>query len=259
MALGADAVSGDLTHVESYRHVVRGADAIVHLGFDYRTAAETDRLSIDGFLEATEDRESHLVYTSGMWVVGDTGGATVGDDASTDHPAEIVAWRSDHERRFLAGHGAGRTASVVRPGHVYGRGGGLTARMFATAVRSGEAEFVGEGSAFWSNIHVDDLARLYAAVVEAGDGGVYQAVDGTPERTAIVAEAASRAAGAEGRTRSVPLDQARQKMGAFADAMCLDQKLSAPRARSLGWEPEYVSFTSSADVAFAEWDAARSR
>ena len=36
---------------------------------------------------------------------------------------------------------------------------------------------------------------------------------------------------------TVPLDEARKKLGAYADALALDQRVRGPRARSLGWSP----------------------
>ena len=256
-SLGAAAAIGELATPRRYRGPAGRADVIVHLGFDYSDPVATDALAIDTFLEATEGREATFVYTSGMWVVGDTGGATVGDDAPTDHPARIVAWRVPLERRVLEASKGGRVTAVVRPGHAYGLGGGITTRMFSTAAKTGVAEYVGDGTNHWSNIHVDDLARLYRTVVESGVGGVYQAVDGTPETVASMAAAVSRAAGGDGSTRSIPLEKAREKLGPMADAMCLDQLLAAPAALGLGWRPEHPSFTGSVDRSFEEWRAAQ--
>lgn len=51
------------------------------------------------------------------------------------------------------------------------------------------------------------------------------------------AEAASRSAGADGKT--VPLEEARKTMGPFADALALDQQISGERPkRVLGWSPK---------------------
>ena len=53
-----------------------------------------------------------------------------------------------------------------------------------------------------------------------------------------IAEAASFGADAGGRTQSWPLDEARQKLGPFADALVLDQQASGKKAqRELGWKP----------------------
>jgi len=57
-------------------------------------------------------------------------------------------------------------------------------------------------------------------------------------RVRDVAEAASRAAGANGEVEMVPIEEARKTMGPFADALALDQQISGGRAqRVLNWQP----------------------
>jgi hypothetical protein len=45
--------------------------------------------------------------------------------------------------------------------------------------------------------------------------------------------------------RHVPLKEARAKMGAYADALALDQRVRSPRARALGWSPSLHSVAGS--------------
>lgn len=255
--LGATPHAGDLLEPESYREAAGGADAIVHAAFDYDQTQEGDRAALDTFLQATAGRESRLLYTSGCWVVGDTGGELVGDDASTDDPAPLVRWRVPQERRVVDANEGGRTATVVRPGMVYGGEGALTARMFRTASENGAAEYIGDGMNHWSMIHVEDLAALYAVLLERSEGGIVQAVDGVPVRVGQAAVAASHACGGGGATVSVPVEKAREKLGPVADALLLDQRLAAPTALALGWAPERTSFMEAAESACAEWRASR--
>jgi len=63
-------------------------------------------------------------------------------------------------------------------------------------------------------------------------------VNGPSRPVRDIAAAASRAAGAGGRTMAWPLEQAREKLGAYADALVLDQQASGRRAKELlGWKP----------------------
>lgn len=254
--LGAAVHPGDLGDPSTYADAAAGADAVIHAAFDYSAAVEADQAALDALLAATA-AGGRLIYTSGCWVVGDTGGEVAGDDYETDHPAELVAWRVPRERKVLDAAAAGRIAAVIRPGMVYGRSGSLTARLFETAVEAGASEYVGPGTNHWSMIHVEDLADLYALVLESGTTGIIQAVDGEPATVETIASAASRAAGAGGATTSVAVEKARERIGAMADALCLDQKLSAPNARALGWEPTRMSFVAGAGRAYAEWVASR--
>ncbi len=229
---------------------------MIHAAFDYTAAVEADRVAVETLLASTSGRGAPFVYTSGCWVLGDTAGHLLGEDAPTDRPAEIVAWRVERERQVLDANGKGGPAAVVRPGVVFGRGGGMTARMFATARDRGAAELVGDGSNHWSLIHVDDLAGLYRAIVESGAGGVFHGVDDAPLHVEQVAKAASRAAGSGGAIHSLPLEAAREKLGPVADALCLDQTLCAPASRALGWRPALGSFTEAAPTSWEEWSAA---
>ena len=255
-ALGASVHPGDLLDGSTYLEAARAADGVIHAAFDYEATAEGDREALDTLLDGTADRASPFIYTSGCWVVGDTGGRAAGDDASTEHPAPLVAWRVPHERRVLDEAAGGRRASVVRPGMVYGHEGALTARLFQTAASDGAAEYIGDGENHWSMIHVEDLARLYRVTLTRSDGGMVQAVDGRPLKVARVAEAASEAAGAGGETRPIPVEAAREKLGPVANALCLDQRLVAPAARAMGWSPDRASFARAAGDAFREWRAA---
>ncbi|MGH7541292.1 MAG: NAD-dependent epimerase/dehydratase family protein, partial [Gemmatimonadota bacterium] len=241
--LGATPHAGGLADPGSYRKAAAAAHARVHMAFDYAAPRETDRIAVETLLAADGDEGGGcFVYTSGCWVLGDTGGEVAGEDAAVDEPAEIVSWRVGHERVVLAGAGPESATAVVRPGVVYGRGGGLTSHLFESATRSGAAEFVGAGRNHWSVVHVDDLAALYRRLVEGRARGVFHGVDGVPMRVEEVAREASSAAGAGGATRSVPVERAREKLGGVADALCLDQRLAAPRSLAFGWTPRRPSF-----------------
>ena len=66
-----------------------------------------------------------VVYTSGVWVLGDTSGAAAGE--APLHPPALVAWRPDHEKLIQLDAGRGRTlrTAVIRPGIVYGGARGI--------------------------------------------------------------------------------------------------------------------------------------
>ena len=256
---GVRPIEGELNDPDSYRASASSADAIVHAAFDYATGARGDAAALDALLgAAASGRPGSLLYTSGCWVLGDTGDAVAGEDAATDQPAENVTWRVGHERRVLDAASEALATAVIRPGIVYGGSGSLTAPMFETATRNGAAEFIGDGTNHWSLVHLADVARLYRAVLEEQARGVFHAVDGTPLPVGEVAAAASRAAGAGGATRSVPQDQAREQHGPMADAMCLNQRMAATRSEALGWRPSHASFVEAAGVACREWNASRS-
>jgi nucleoside-diphosphate-sugar epimerase len=151
----------------------------------------------------------------------------------------LAAWRPEAEHIALTGGGM-----VIRPAVVYGRAGGIPAMLVQSARETGAARYIGDGENRWPLVHVEDLAELYVLALEkAKPGSIYMAADGPSYRVREIAEAASYAADAAGATQAVPLEEARKQYGAaFADALVLDQQISAEKAkRELGWKPHGAS------------------
>ncbi|MFP3938757.1 MAG: NAD-dependent epimerase/dehydratase family protein [Thermoanaerobaculia bacterium] len=257
---GVQPVVGDLGDPGTWRREAARAEGLVHAAFDYGAddPVERDGLAIDGLLSAATEGNSHrtFVYTSGVWVLGNTGDDPADETWEPAEPLDLVAWRPAHEQAVLD---AGRrvTPAVVRPGVVYGERRGLMVRFFQSAENEGASSYIGDGRNRMALIHRDDNARLYREILEKAASGMFHAVDGTPITMAEVAVEAGRAAGAPGEPRSVPLEEARQELGPVADALCLDQVVAARRsAEVLGWAPRYRSFREGAAPAYREWKGA---
>ena len=140
---------------------------------------------------------------------------------------------------------------------MYGGSGSLTARWFETAAHSGAAEIVGDGAQRWSMIHLDDLADLYVRAVESGRGGeVFNATDRSRSTVLACAQAASRAAGAEGRVVKTSIADAAKKLGAFAECLGFDQHIDSSKAvRLLGWQPRHAGFVDEVERLHSSWRA----
>src|SRR5207253_10567569 len=100
----------------------------------------------------------------------------------------------------------------------------------------------------------EDVARLYRMIGEKHARGIFHAVENEPLRVVDIARLCSEAAGADGKTRSIPLDEARKTMGLAADALTEDRPAAAPRARALGWRDEW-NFSEMVSQAYREWSA----
>lgn len=252
--LGARPLVADLRDTDSYREEAGEADAVIHMAAEDSDARPSvDRTAVDTLLSACGEGEpSVMVYTSGCFVLGETGDSPAGEDASTEGAPEMVAWRPDHERLVLEAASDGLATAVIRPGMVYGGKGGMFATFFASAEERGAAEFVGDGANRWSPVYRGDVARLYRMVVEEAGRGVFHCAE-PAELVGKLAMAASRAAGAGGSTERIRVEDARAEMGAFADALTMDQVVGCRRAHEFGWEPEHPPFIESADAIYREW------
>jgi nucleoside-diphosphate-sugar epimerase len=234
---------GDLKEPGSLSEAAREFDAVIHTAStNDRDAPEADRATVEAILQSLEGTNKPFIYTSGVWVYGDTG-ARVADEESPLDPTPLVTWRPANERLVLDAARRGVRAIVIRPAIVYGRGGGIPASLVQAARQKGLVRFVGTGSNRWPQVHVDDLANLYVRALDAAPPAtILNAASGPSLRVLDVAEAASRAGGAAGRTESWPLEEARTHLGPYADALALDQQVSGEKAKKLlGWTPQSVS------------------
>jgi len=235
-AAGVRPVRGDLGDPASVGKPAGNADGVINLATTYDPAI--DGPAIDAILEALAGSNKPFIYTSGIWSHGNTG-TTVVDETSPLDPAEVVRWRVAVEDRVLAAAKRGVRSVVIRPAIVYGRGGGLPAGFVRSALEKGAAQYVGMGGNRWPLVQVDDLADLYLLALEKAPAGtLLLAVTSKSHRVAQLAEAASRGAGAGGVTVAWPLEEARQALGPYADALVLDQQATGKRAMDLlGWKP----------------------
>ncbi|GAB7328701.1 hypothetical protein MBLNU13_g00621t1 [Cladosporium sp. NU13] len=155
---------------------------------------------------------------------------------------------------------------VVMPPLVFGEGKGLFNRVSVqipvyveAALRRGQAVVVGEGSGELDHVQVEDLAELYAILVEEilenggerlprGKKAIVFASNGR-HTWMEVAQRVDRAVGGEGRAISVSLEEGAEAFKAYVDlvggedltelelGLCSNSRSVASVARGLGWKP----------------------
>ncbi|RPJ60701.1 MAG: NAD-dependent epimerase/dehydratase family protein [Acidobacteria bacterium] len=235
-AAAVQPVRGDLADAATVGAAARAADATISMAS--ASHAQVDGPAVDAILAALSGSDKPFIYTDGIWSFGDTGGV-VADEDTPPKPIPMVQWRlAVVERVLLATRLRIRTV-VIRPGMVYGRGGGIPAGFAESARKEGAARVVGTGENRWTMVHVEDLADLYLLALEQAPAGVLLVGVGVESvKVRELAAAASRGADADGRIFTWPLDEARMELGQHADALALDQQASGTRARKiLGWHP----------------------
>ncbi|HSY51843.1 MAG TPA: NAD-dependent epimerase/dehydratase family protein [Thermoanaerobaculia bacterium] len=239
--LGVAIVAGDLTSLPSLAGSLGDYDAFIHLAqANTSDAAALSRTALDVFTA----QRGFLVYTSGVWVCGNTDNEVV-DESTPPNPLPIVAWRPEQEQAALA---TGRSA-VLRPGCVYGGRQSLCRGWFEAAEKKQPVYLVGDGNNQWAMVNLHDLADCYVRIIEQSATGILHAVDDTNETLLGCALAAAPGSVIE----TIPIEVARQKSGAFADALAIDQRVSsAATRRKLGWSPSR-EFTSSLDEQWLEF------
>jgi nucleoside-diphosphate-sugar epimerase len=235
---GVVLIAGDLLSLPSLKEQLSGAyDAFIHTAQSKTDTAAADRAAVDTFTALG----GYFLYTSGVWVLGNNDHA---DEASDVNPLELVKWRPPHEELVL---GAG--GGVLRPGCVYGGKQSLLADWFAAAEQGRPLKLVGDGKNRWALVDIHDLADLYVRAVEQRATGVLHGIDSTD----ATLEECARAVAPNGTIEYTPLDAARQSLGAFADALAVDQRVSSSETRAkTGWSPRRT-FLDSIEEQWSEW------
>ena len=231
-------VTADIIDPASLKAPAQRADAVIYaVQYNGPNGEAVESAALRTLVDALAGSKKPLVFTSGVWIYGSTGNH-IADEHYVNCPTPLVAYRPTLERIVLDGVARGVRTVIIRPADVYGRGGGIPAMWIQSAKQNGAARFVGDGSSHWPVVHVDDLAQLYLlALTKAEAGSVYNAGDETAFTVREMAEAASYGAGAEGKTTAWPLEEARKTLGAFADALVLDMRITSRKAREeLQWQ-----------------------
>ena len=234
-ARGTTVVRADASQPQSLEAPVKQADAVVYaVAVTDADPAGVDSRALRAIRKALAGTEKTFVYLSSAWVYGETGDEPA-TERSRPKPPPLVMRRLEIEKAALDMTQLGVRALVVRPGIVFGRGNGIPAMFVQSARERGAATIVGDGVNRWATIGVRDLGELVALAVERGrPGRPYNAVDDGRFTQGEIARAASRGAGALGKTTHAP----EELMGSFGQCLALDQAISAELARTdLGWAP----------------------
>jgi nucleoside-diphosphate-sugar epimerase len=226
--LGATGVIGDLFDAGWLASELRNHDGLVHTaaGSDERDAALNDAV-IAAALDAFAGTDKPFVHTGGIWTYG-SGDSLV--ETAQPRPPALTSWRPAGEERVLTSDVRG---SVVQPGIVYGHGAGIPAMLSGGVGDDGRLTLVGSGDQHWTTVHVDDLADLYVRVLTQAPGGrAYIAASGDNPTVRELGEAVTADVVPE------PDEATLERLGAFGEALLLDQQATGGRARSeLGWSP----------------------
>jgi nucleoside-diphosphate-sugar epimerase len=237
---GVTPILGDLETLKSHRSATEGFDAYIHTAADSTAKRQDiDRRALDTLLAAASARAktapAAFVYTSGIWVLGSD--AQPLTESAQPNPPQLFGWRPVHEQMVLQAAGNRLRTAVIRPGVVYGGSRGIVSDLLKNAI-NGLIRVIGNGKNHWPLVYDRDLGDLYARVAAQPEAsGIFHANDEEDETVNTLVEAVVSHFSVPPDVRHVPLDEARKKMGNYADALALDQIVRSPRARALGWAP----------------------
>ena len=250
---------GDLNTSSNILRDIEAADIVIHCAFDPTQPAAAEK----PLLDAIAERPPKLfIYTSGVWVAGNWGNEVI-TESTPCKPIDLVKWRRAHEEKVLNINVPGKRMLVLRPGCVYGEGGGgdggLTSMWFGSA-KSGAIVYSGTGDNRWAMIHVRDLAHAYLLAAESDlTGKAINIVDDQRATVKEMALACAAAAAIPERIQSIGEEESYKRYGAFTQGLLIDQQVSNEEARKLlGWSPAHKGFIDDVDKYYGSWLAYQS-
>jgi nucleoside-diphosphate-sugar epimerase len=207
-ALGAELVAGDVTDRAAHERGLRGADAAIHLAAIYDIgvvdAAALEHTNIGGtaaFFDAVQSAHTaRAIYVSTTVALGPVA-AGIGDEASRNHPP----YSSEYERTKTEAHllavqaqQAGAPVIIVCPAYVYGPGDGGPGGRFLRDLLRGRVPALLTGPAWFSFVHVDDVADGIVRALDNGRVGESYVLSGEDATINDFAQLAAALAGARG-------------------------------------------------------------
>ncbi|MCB1509529.1 MAG: NAD-dependent epimerase/dehydratase family protein [Hyphomicrobiaceae bacterium] len=247
-ARGLTPVLGDLDAADVLAREAKAADAVVH------TAHADHAPSAEALVGALRGSGKLYLHTSGSSIVGTQAGGEflepVYDEATPFTPSPGRAPRVALNEKILASTADNVRAVIIAPSLIYGlgRGAGLHSMqvpwLITLAKKYGEARHIGSGGNRWANVHIDDLADLYALALEKAPAGAFYYAENGENSMQEVCAAISRMLGFGGSTVSMTVDEAAKEWGdgPARNTMGSNSRVRAVRPRrELGWQPHRPS------------------
>lgn len=247
-------VVGEMRDLKSYEEAARSAEVLVHCAQEKTSeGADLDYATVVNLIDIAKHQNlpRAIIYTSGIWVYGNTG-MHIRDEAASLNPIEMVKWRPYHEETVLKATTSKLRTVVLRPGCVYGGSGGLTSQWFQASLK-GKIPTIEEGNNRWGMVHIHDLARSYVLAAEKElSGVVLNVTDDTHYTTQEMIQAVAAMTGSI--VEPVSRTEAEKRWGPLVQGLAIDQQVSNERIkRLLGWQPRHNSFISDLQLYYHCW------
>lgn len=203
-----------------------------------------ERAFIDRALRLLAGTGKTFLFTGGTSLLSEFTAGTWSERSFAEDepfaPRREIAPRLATEAAVRAAAGPGLRTICLRPPLIWGgEPVKAIADLYHSARTTGAVCHVGSGLACYSNVHVADLAELYALALERGKGGaLYHAVSGEVNFRHLAETVASHIGVP---VRSVTVEEAETIWDRFTARLLYGScsRSRSPRAREeLGWQPD---------------------
>jgi nucleoside-diphosphate-sugar epimerase len=247
-AKGIEPVIGTLDEAALLIAEAKAADAVIN-------AADSDHAgAVEALLAGLAGTGKHFIHTSGTSLVGDEAMGEPSDAVFIEEtpvkPEPDKEHRVALNKRIIEAAPGARTI-VLCNSLIYGHTIGAPAQsvqippLVAQARESGIPRYIGRGLNIWSNVHVEDVAELYALALEKAPAGSFYYVENGSAAFGDLVRAIGKALGL-GEAESWPAEAAVARWGRELAVFALgsNSRVRADKARrELGWKPRHSSVT----------------
>jgi nucleoside-diphosphate-sugar epimerase len=242
-AFGVRPVIGTLDDTALLQAEARAADAVIN------AASSDHRGAVEALLAALAGSDKPFIHSSGSSIVADL---AMGEPSNRIfHEGDAIAPVADKaarvaiDRVVLAARGI-----VLCNTMIYGHALGPKAQsvqipaLTHQAKMSGVARYIGRGLNRWSNVHIADVAALYALALAKAPAGAFMYVESGEESLGEIAGAIAARLGL-GPAQSWSADEAIAAWGRNMAVYSLgsNSRVRGQAAAALGWSPTQRSIT----------------
>lgn len=237
---GIEPVMGDLKDIPSILPVLDGVEGVISIA---QLMLDEEYAAAQAMLQYMEGSGKVFIFTSGTGLISQKTDGNWSEDSFAEDdpfiPSKYIGARLETEIMVRNFHHRGVRSMVVRPPLMWGNGEcQVFTNFYASAAKTGEVCYLGAGLNLYSNVHVDDMARVFMLALDKGVGGaLYHCVSGeTNYRT--IAETIARHLGVP--ARSVSYAEAVEiwdKFTALISFSVCSRSRSPRTRRELGWVP----------------------
>jgi nucleoside-diphosphate-sugar epimerase len=245
-AYGVEAVVGSLDDAALLQAEARAADAVVN------AASSDHRGAVEALIAGLSGSGKALIHSSGSSIAADLAMGEPSDRIF--HEATAIAPQAEKAARVaidrLVLDTPGIRSVVLCNSMIYGNALGPPARsvqipaLAAQAKASGIARYIGRGLNRWSNVHIADVAALYALAIAKARAGTFMYVESGEEALGEIVRAIAARLGL-GAAQSWSAEEAIAAWGRNMAVFSLgsNSRVRGKAAADLGWSPTRRSVT----------------